>query len=61
MWTTVATGTDASPGAGGWMSGGGLVSDGPGQILFATGNGASNTGPIPGDTPPPTWASPSCA
>ena len=33
MWTTVATGTDASPdgGAGIWMSGGGLVSDGPGQ------------------------------
>ncbi len=55
MWTTAATGTDASPdaGAGIWMSGGGLVSDGPGQILFATGNGASNTGPIPGDTPPP--------
>jgi iron transport multicopper oxidase len=35
------------------MSGGGLVSDAPGQILFATGNGASNgAGPIPGDTPP---------
>ncbi len=56
MWTTAATSTDASPvsGAGIWMSGGGLVSDGPGQILFATGNGASNgAGPIPGDTPPP--------
>ena len=56
MWTTAATSTDASPdsGAGIWMSGGGLVSDGPGQILFATGNGASNgAGPIPGNTPPP--------
>lgn len=56
MWTTVATASDSSPdpGAGIWMSGGGLVSDGPGQILFATGNGASNgSGPIPGDRPPP--------
>ncbi len=55
MWTTVSTSTDSSPdsGAGIWMSGGGLVSDGPGQILFATGNGASNgAGPIPGDSPP---------
>ena len=55
MWTAVPTSTDSSPdsGAGIWMSGGGLVSDGPGQILFATGNGASNgAGPIPGDSPP---------
>jgi len=36
------------------MSGGGLVSDGSGQILFATGNGASNgSGPIAGKSPPP--------
>jgi len=56
MWTTVATASGPAPleGAGIWMSGGGLVSDGPGQILFATGNGASNgSGPIPGDEPPP--------
>ena len=47
MWTTAATPGDS--GAGIWMSGGGLVSDGSGQILFATGNGASNgSGPIPG-------------
>ena len=55
MWTTAATSSDSSPdpGAGIWMSGGGLVSDGSGQILFATGNGASNgSGPIPGKTPP---------
>jgi hypothetical protein len=55
MWTTAATSTDSSPDSGGgiWMSGGGLVSDGSGQILFATGNGASNgSGPIPGKSPP---------
>jgi len=55
MWTTTPGATDSSPdsGAGIWMSGGGLVSDGPGQILFATGNGASNgSGPIPGKSPP---------
>ena len=45
--------TSPVSGAGIWMSGGGLVSDRPGQILFATGNGASNgAGPIPGNTPP---------
>ena len=48
MWTTAATSGDS--GAGIWMSGGGLVSDGSGQILFATGNGASNgSGPISGE------------
>ncbi len=55
MWTSVATSSNSSPKSGGgiWMSGGGLVSDGPGQILFATGNGGSNgSGPIPGDQPP---------
>ena len=55
MFTTVSTSTDSAPvsGAGIWMSGGGLVSDGSGRILFATGNGASNgAGPIPGDDPP---------
>ena len=52
MWTTSST-TGVS-GAGIWMAGGGLVSDGPGQILFSTGNLASATaGPIPGNTPPP--------
>ncbi|WP_416977681.1 PQQ-binding-like beta-propeller repeat protein [Streptomyces sp. T028] len=34
-----------------WMSGGGLVSDGPGRILFATGNGTAP--PVgPGSKPP---------
>lgn len=51
LWSTVST--TGTSGAGIWMAGGGLVSDGPGQILLATGNGASNgAGPIPGNTPP---------
>jgi hypothetical protein len=50
MWTSTSTAGDS--GGGIWMSGGGLVSDGSGQILFATGNGSSNTTPTPGDTPP---------
>ncbi len=52
LWSTVGSGTTS--GAGVWMSGGGLVSDGAGQILFSTGNGASNpSGPIAGTSPPP--------
>ncbi len=51
-WTTEA-GASKSNGGGIWMSGGGLVSDGDGQILFATGNDASAaTTPIPGHQPP---------
>jgi len=37
--------------AGIWMSGGGLVSDGPGRIFFTTGNGISPA-PGPGSKPP---------
>ncbi|MET8536262.1 choice-of-anchor D domain-containing protein [Streptomyces sp. NPDC005065] len=37
--------------AGIWMSGGGLVSDGPGRILLSTGNGVSPA-PGPGSKPP---------
>ncbi|MDQ1680446.1 MAG: hypothetical protein QOI42_1305, partial [Frankiaceae bacterium] len=37
MWVSETGSTD---GNGIWMSGSGLVSDGPGRILFATGNGA---------------------
>ncbi|MFD0515020.1 hypothetical protein ACFQ0Q_40950 [Streptomyces aureus] len=37
--------------AGIWMSGGGLVSDGPGRIFFTTGNGVSPA-PGPGSNPP---------
>ena len=50
MWTDMSGA--GGNGGGVWMSGGGLVSDGSGQILFATGNGTSNTTPTPGDTPP---------
>ncbi|HEY3665326.1 MAG TPA: hypothetical protein VGL19_04975 [Polyangiaceae bacterium] len=41
-------------GAGIWMSGAGLASDGAGQILFATGNGYTNNyaGPIASNAPP---------
>ena len=41
-------------GAGIWQSGGGLVSDGPGRILLATGNGwslAADGAAVPGTTP----------
>ncbi|MFH8733531.1 MULTISPECIES: choice-of-anchor D domain-containing protein [unclassified Streptomyces] len=37
--------------AGIWLSGGGLVSDGPGRIFFTTGNGVSPA-PGPGSNPP---------
>jgi outer membrane protein assembly factor BamB len=40
-----------------WQSGGGLISDGPGQILFSTGNGKGNPGSPPagpGNKPPST-------
>jgi outer membrane protein assembly factor BamB len=52
LWTTEA-GAARTVGGGIWMSGGGLVSDGDGQILFATGNDAStSTTPVPGHAPP---------
>ncbi len=54
MWSDSANGNSA--GAGIWQSGGGLVSDGPGSILFTTGNGISAgdtpNGTILGSTPP---------
>ena len=54
MWSDAAQGNSA--GGGIWMSGGGLVSDGPGTMLLTTGNGISAgdtpNGTIPGDTPP---------
>ncbi|GAB2581375.1 choice-of-anchor D domain-containing protein [Microlunatus antarcticus] len=47
-----ATETGSSKaGAGIWQSGGGLVSDGKGQIIFATGNGVSPS-PRAGNKPP---------
>ena len=42
-------------GGGIWMAGSGLVSDAPGQMLFATGNGSGGgtpASPIPGSSPP---------
>ena len=42
---------NARAGAGIWQSGGGLVSDGKGQIIFATGNGVSPS-PRKGKNPP---------
>jgi len=42
------------PGGGVWQSGGRLVSDTPGEILLASGNGEVPQAPLPGATPPPT-------
>ena len=53
MWATESGNSNAEGGI--WQSGGGLVSDGAGQILFATGNGISPK-PGPGKTPPATLA-----
>jgi hypothetical protein len=39
-------------GAGIWQSGSGLTSDGPGTILFSTGNGGAPSKPAAGTTPP---------
>ncbi|MFI5910814.1 choice-of-anchor D domain-containing protein [Dactylosporangium sp. NPDC051541] len=53
LWSTEA---GRSTGMGGiWQSGGGLVSDGPGRIIVATGNGVSPA-PGPGTSPPGTLA-----
>ncbi len=49
-WTS-ETGND---GAGIWQSGAGLTSDGPGTILFSTGNGETPLPPTPGNEPPGT-------
>src|SRR5258705_2897545 len=53
MWTT-ESGAGRPAGAGIWGAGGGLVSDGPGQILFATGNGGAISGARAGSNPPAT-------
>lgn len=52
MWAT-ETGSSTA-GAGIWQSGGGLVSDGPGQIIVSTGNGVS---PVVGPGKPPSTTS----
>lgn len=52
LWTTEAA-VPLSTGAAIWQSGGGLISDGPGQILFATGNDWTGMRiPTPGAHPP---------
>ena len=54
MWSDEAgAGTDQDSQSGIWQSGGGLVSDGPNQILLTTGNGIAPP-PSPGSDPPPT-------
>lgn len=53
MWATESGNANAEGGI--WQSGGGLVSDGAGQILLTTGNGISPKAG-PGKTPPSTLA-----
>ncbi|MGL3804825.1 Ig-like domain-containing protein [Paeniglutamicibacter sp. R2-26] len=53
MWATQSGNSNAEGGI--WQSGGGLVSDGPGQIIVTTGNGISPKR-SPGKTPPATLA-----
>jgi hypothetical protein len=48
LWTSSPGDTGA---AGIWQSGGGLVSDGPGSIILATGNGSTNVTPRAGSDP----------
>ncbi|MFC4036634.1 choice-of-anchor D domain-containing protein [Streptomyces polygonati] len=49
LWSTESSSSTGMAGI--WQSGGGLVSDGPGRILLATGNGVSPP-PGPGTAPP---------
>ncbi len=53
MWSDEAGSSTNEAGI--WQSGGGLISDGPGRIILATGNGISPP-PGPGDSPPATLA-----
>ena len=48
------TSETADSGGGIWQSGAGLTSDGPGTILFSTGNGATPLSPTLGSEPPGT-------
>jgi len=47
---TLWTPNSGATGAGIWMSGSGLVSDGAGRLFFATGNGGGLQGPIAGNS-----------
>ena len=51
LWSDEA-GQSGNPGAGIWQSGGGLVSDAPGEIVLTTGNGDIPSAASPGHTPP---------
>lgn len=53
LWSSESGGSTLEAGI--WQSGGGLVSDGPGRIFLATGNGVSPP-PGPGNKPPGTLA-----
>jgi len=54
MWSDESgVGTDQNSMSGIWQSGGGIVSDGPNQILLTTGNGIAPQ-PSPGHSPPAT-------
>jgi hypothetical protein len=54
MWSDEAgAGTNQDSMSGIWLSGGGLVSDGPNQIILTTGNGIAPPA-SPGKDPPPT-------
>ncbi len=57
MWTSeYGVGTDEASAAGIWQGGGGLMSDGPGRMIFSTGNGIAP--PVgPGHSPVPTTLS----
>jgi hypothetical protein len=52
MWSAIHS--PVAKGAGIWHSGGGIVSDGPRQIVITTGNGGTPTGAVPGNKPPPS-------
>ncbi len=56
LWTDEAGQNRASPDGGIWMVGSRLVSDGPGQIIFASGNGIVPPAHTRGTTPPKTLA-----
>jgi len=53
MWSTVAH-ENGDEGAGIWQSGGGIVNDRPGSLVFATGNGTTLGAPTAGANPPAT-------
>ena len=57
IWSTVSNNPNGWSGI--WQGGGGLVSDGPGRIIVATGNGLGNSvtpNPGPGNVPQPTYS-----